>query len=78
METSWPKEQHYSPHSLHQGWNHKNWSQKPEMSPLSQKSEKLYLCPNLCILIGYLTHLLVEIIPLDFFDANIDGIVLDI
>ena len=44
------------------------------MSPLSQKSENSCFCPNLCNLIGSLTHLLVKIIPLDHFDENIDGI----
>ena len=74
MEMSWPKEQPYNPHLLHQGCNHKNLSQKHKMWLFSQKSENLPLCPNLCHLMGSLTHLLVKIIPLDQFDANIDGI----
>ena len=45
------------------------------MSPLSPKSENLCFCPNLCYLIGSLTHSLVKIIPLDHFDVNIDGII---
>ena len=75
MDSSWPKEQPYSPHLLHQGYNHKNWSQKRKMSPLSPKSENLCFCPNLCYLIGSLTHSFVKIIPLDHFDVNIDGII---
>ena len=75
MDSYWPKEQPYSPHLLHQGYNHKNWSQKRKMSPLSPKSENLCFCPNLCYLIGSLTHSLVKIIPLDHFDVNIDGII---
>ena len=48
------------------------------MSLLSQKSQNSCFCPNLCHLIGSLTHLLVKIISLDHFDANIDGIVLNL
>ena len=75
MDSSWPKEQPHSPHLLHQGCNHKNWRQKRKMPPLSQKSEGLCFCPNLCYLIGSLTHSLVKIIPLDHFDVIIDGII---
>ena len=64
-----------SPHLRHQGYNHKNWSQKRKMSPLSPKSENLCFCLNLCYLIGSLTHSFVKIIPLDHFDVNIDGII---
>ena len=45
------------------------------MSPLSPKSENLCFCPNLCYLVGFLTHSLVKVIPLDHFDVNIDGII---
>ena len=75
MDSYWPKEQPYSPHLLHQGYNNKNWSQKRKMSPLSPKSENLCFCPNLCYLIGSLTDSFVKIIPLDHFDVNIDGII---
>ena len=75
MDSSWPKEQPHSPHLLHQGCNHKNWTQKRKISPLSPKSENLCFCPNLCYSIGSLTHSLVKIIPLDHFDVNIDGII---
>ena len=77
METSWPKEQHYSPHLLHQGYKHKNWSQKRKMSLLSQTTE------NLCfvnIFVIWLVSMPIYVSksfpnPQDHFYANTDGII---
>ena len=45
------------------------------MSPLSQISDNSSFYQYDCFLVGSYAHVCVKIIPLDHFDANIDGII---
>ena len=44
------------------------------MSLLRQGNENSSCCQNYCYLIGSYAHLVLKIIPLDHYYANIDGI----
>ena len=67
MEMSWPKEQPYSPHLLHYGYNHKNWVPNRKISQLSQISENLCFCQHRGFQVDSYDHLVIKIIPLDHF-----------